>query len=66
MTRTKICGNRTPEDLAATSGADAQGFIVGVPSSPRNLDPECARALMDCVAPFTSAVLVTTTTDPTS
>ncbi len=64
MTRTKLCGNRTPEDLAATGGADAQGFVVGVPSSPRNLEPECARALMDCVAPFTSAVLVTTTTDP--
>lgn len=64
MTRTKLCGNRTPEDLAVTGGADAQGFVVGVPSSPRNLEPECARALMDCVAPFTSAVLVTTTTDP--
>lgn len=64
MTRIKICGNRTPEDLAATSGADAQGFIVDVPSSSRSLDPGCARALMDCVAPFTSAVLVTTWTDP--
>lgn len=64
MTRIKICGNRTPADLAATSGADAQGFIVDVPSSSRSLDPECARALMDCVAPFTSAVLITTTTDP--
>ena len=64
MTRVKICGNRTPDDLTATSGVDAQGFIVGVPSSPRNLEPECARALMDCVAPFTSAVLVTTKTDP--
>lgn len=63
-TRVKLCGNRTPEDLAATSGADAQGFIVDVPSSSRDLDPECARALMDCVAPFTSAVLVTTATDP--
>lgn len=64
MTRVKVCGNRTPDDLTATSGVDAQGFVVGVPSSPRNLDPECARALMDCVSPFTSAVLVTTETDP--
>ena len=64
MTKVKICGNQTPEDLAATGGVDAQGFIVDVPSSPRNLDPECARALMDCVSPFTSAVLVTTKTDP--
>ena len=37
--KVKICGITRKEDLDAASalGADAVGFVVGVPSSPRNL-----------------------------
>ena len=38
----KICGITREEDLAVavTAGADAVGFVVGAPSSPRNLSIE--------------------------
>ena len=58
--RTKICGITRNEDLeaAVTAGADALGFIVGVPSSTRNLSPEKAARLVTQVPVFTSSVLV--------
>ncbi len=32
----KVCGIRTPEDLAAAEGASLIGVVIGVPSSPRD------------------------------
>ena len=58
--RTKICGITRVEDLeaAVTAGADAIGFIVGVPASTRNLSLEKAARLVKQVPVFTSSVLV--------
>ena len=60
MTRVKICGITRDEDLVAAldAGADALGFVVGVPSSPRNLPVESAAELVRLVPVFTKAVLV--------
>ena len=46
--KVKICGNTRKEDVehAIISGADAIGFIVGFPSTPRNLDLDKAEQLM--------------------
>ena len=58
--RTKICGITRVEDLqsAVSSGADALGFIVGVPSSTRNLSLERAARLVTQVPVFVSSVLL--------
>jgi len=58
--RVKICGITQKEDLAvaAAAGADAVGFIVGVPSSPRNLSMEKAEKLIRHVPIFVKSVLV--------
>jgi phosphoribosylanthranilate isomerase len=47
MVRVKICGITREADLmaAARHGADAVGFVVGFPRSPRNLSIERARML---------------------
>ena len=57
----KICGITRKEDLdaAATAGADAVGFVVGVASSPRNIALEKAEKLIRQVPPFVKSVLVT-------
>jgi phosphoribosylanthranilate isomerase len=59
--RVKICGITRKEDLtvAIDSGADAVGFLVGVPSSPRNLTLEKAKTLIDLVPVFVDSVVVT-------
>jgi phosphoribosylanthranilate isomerase len=59
--RVKICGITRKEDLnaAAAAGADALGFVVDVPSSPRNLSIDEAVALMKQVPPFVKSVMVT-------
>jgi phosphoribosylanthranilate isomerase len=59
--RVKICGITRKEDLAAaaTAGADAVGFVVGVASSPRNLSLTEAERLIRQVPPFVKSVLVT-------
>ena len=59
--RVKICGITRKEDLnaAATAGADAVGFVVGVASSLRNLLPSEAEKLIGQVPPFVKSVLVT-------
>jgi phosphoribosylanthranilate isomerase len=59
--RTKICGLTREEDLAVAidSGADAVGFLVGVPSSPRNLTLERAETLLGQVPVFVDSVVVT-------
>jgi phosphoribosylanthranilate isomerase len=61
--RVKICGITRKEDLdvAATAGADAVGFVVGVASSPRNLSVSEAERLIRQVPPFVTSVLVTVT-----
>ena len=57
----KICGLTREEDLdaAVAAGADAVGFLVGVPSSPRNLTIERAKALLRRVPVFVDSVVVT-------
>lgn len=58
--RVKICGLTREEDLAVAvaAGADAVGFIVGVPSSPRNLTVEKAEMLLSQVPIFVDSVVV--------
>ena len=59
--RVKICGITREEDLAfaVAAGADAVGFLVGVPSSPRNLTLERAEILLRQVPIFVDSVVVT-------
>lgn len=59
--RVKICGITRLEDLYASvdAGADALGFIVDVPSSPRNLSLEKAEELMKETNIFVKKVAVT-------
>ena len=59
--RVKICGITREEDLAfaVAAGADAVGFLVGVPSSPRNLTIEMAEILLRQVPVFVDSVVVT-------
>ncbi len=59
--RVKICGITREEDLAVplAAGADAVGFLVGVPSSPRNLTLERAEKLLQRVPVFVDSVVVT-------
>ncbi len=58
--KVKICGITRDDDLqtAVTLGADALGFVVGVPTSPRNLSVEQAARLIDRVPLFVTSVLV--------
>lgn len=58
--KVKICGITREENLkvAINAGADAVGFVVGVPSSPRNLSLERAAELVGQVPVFTKTVLV--------
>ena len=59
--RVKICGITSLEDLhvAIEAGADAAGFIVGVPRSPRNLPIRKVRELIRATPVFVEAVTVT-------
>jgi phosphoribosylanthranilate isomerase len=59
--RVKICGITREDDLAVAvaAGADAVGFLVGVPSSPRNLTLERAERLLQQVPIFVDSVVVT-------
>jgi phosphoribosylanthranilate isomerase len=59
--RVKICGITRSEDLvvAVKAGADAVGFLVGVPSSPRNLTLKRAEKLIRQVPIFVDSVVVT-------
>jgi len=62
LTRVKICGLTREDDVdaAVDAGADAVGFISGLPSSPRNLSISRAASLMSRVPLFVTPVLVTT------
>jgi phosphoribosylanthranilate isomerase len=59
--RVKICGLTREEDLAfaVNMGADAVGFLVGVPESPRNLTLKRAKNLLLKVPVFVDKVVVT-------
>lgn len=56
--RVKVCGVTTPDgvDVAVAAGADALGFVLA--ESPRRLDRDRARDLMDRVPPFVARVAV--------
>jgi phosphoribosylanthranilate isomerase len=58
--KVKICGITREEDVKIVSdlGVDAIGFIVGVPSSPRNLSLNKAKELIRRVPVFVKSVLV--------
>lgn len=57
----KVCGLTRDEDLAVAvdAGTDAVGFILGIPSSPRNLTLEKAERLVSKVPVFVDSVIVT-------
>ncbi|MEM3692990.1 MAG: phosphoribosylanthranilate isomerase [Candidatus Bathyarchaeia archaeon] len=59
----KICGITREEDLkmVCSLGADAVGFVVGVPSSPRSLSPDKAKGLLELVPEPVKRILVTAT-----
>ena len=61
MVKVKICGITREEDLAAAveAGADALGFVVGVPSSPRNLPLSKAHRLISKIPSSIESVAVT-------
>ena len=63
--RVKICGITRLRDVndALNEGADALGFVVESPSSPRNLTLTRARMLMKAVHVFSSRVAVTSSRD---
>ncbi|MFC6718397.1 phosphoribosylanthranilate isomerase [Natrialbaceae archaeon GCM10025810] len=66
MTRVKICGLTTGDDLetAVDAGADAVGVISSVPvDTPREVSRERAAALVDAAPPFVTTVLVTMPAD---
>ncbi len=64
--RVKICGMMRLSDVSAAlnEGADAVGFVVESPSSPRNLPLTKAQKLMKVVRMFSTKVAVTSTHDP--
>ena len=59
--RVKICGITSKYDLITVvdAGTDAVGFIVDVPSSPRNITLKSAEKLMKLVPIFVDTILVT-------
>ncbi len=63
--RVKICGITREQDLAdaVDAGADAVGFVVASPLSPRNLTYERAKELIKNVPIFVDSVVVTATSD---
>ena len=58
--RVKICGITNIEDLeiAVDAGADALGFVVDVPESPRSVSLDRARDLVEATPPFVQGVIV--------
>ena len=64
--RVKICGITSKKDLkeAVYAGADAVGFIVDVPSSPRNLTLNEAEKLVKMVPIFVNSIIVTVPESP--
>jgi phosphoribosylanthranilate isomerase len=64
MTRVKVCGitNREDAHCAATSGADAIGFMFA--ESPRRVAPDTAREILAEVGPFVTGVGVFVNSPP--
>lgn len=64
--RVKICGLMRFGDVSAAlnEGADAVGFVVNSPLSPRNLNFSRARRLMKSVGVFSTKVVVTSSGNP--
>ncbi|MFP4654875.1 MAG: hypothetical protein ACLFMM_04245 [Methanohalobium sp.] len=61
VTRTKICGMKSIDDIkmASRCGADAVGFIVDVPvNTPRKISTQKAMELVSGVPFFMDSVLV--------
>jgi phosphoribosylanthranilate isomerase len=58
--RVKICGITTKQDLkvAVNAGADALGFILEIPSSPRNITFDKAKKLIKLVPIFVESIVV--------
>jgi len=58
--RVKICGISRVADLeiAVDAGADAIGFVVDVPESPRSVSLARAHELIDATPPFVQSVVV--------
>jgi Phosphoribosylanthranilate isomerase len=67
MTRVKICGTTTSEDLQLIedAGADAFGVIVTDLETPRAVSTETARSLVAAASPLITSVLVCTPQHPT-
>lgn len=63
MVMVKVCGIRSEQDIEAARCADALGFIVCTPQSPRNLELSRARTLMERVPPTLRKVVVTIASD---
>ncbi|MEA3201182.1 MAG: phosphoribosylanthranilate isomerase [Thermoplasmata archaeon] len=63
MTFVKICGLKTAEQARVAREADAVGFVVSSPLSPRNLPNGSAATLARKVAPGQLAVAVTASRD---
>ena len=66
--RVKICGITSLKDLqiAVEAGADAVGFVVKVPQSPRNLAINEAKKLVKATPIFVTSVIVTVPKDPSN
>lgn len=60
--KVKVCGLTREKDLGmvVAAGVDAVGFIVGIPSSARNLTLQKAKNLVSQVPVFIDSVVVTT------
>ncbi|MGA2885262.1 MAG: phosphoribosylanthranilate isomerase [Halobacteriota archaeon] len=58
--RVKVCGITNVRDLevAVEAGADALGFVVDVPESPRSISSDRACDLVEATPPFVQNVLV--------
>lgn len=59
--RVKVCGITREKALkvAVDAGADAVGFVINAPDSPRNLSLQAAKNLIAKVPPYVSTVAVT-------
>jgi phosphoribosylanthranilate isomerase len=64
-TRVKICGITSRKDLhtSVKAGADAVGFVVDAPRSPRNLTLKNAKRLVEATPIFIETVAVTVPQD---